>query len=219
MTSQEYNDLILECLESVGGAEECVRQLISEPHYNKLIQSFVEKHKEDIVKNVGEKYEQLKILSSKWNRYLFKVYLLNTDTYELTEYNIKHNIFRKQVICEDEEYYGCSFFANVHNGPNYWDNFKMVKTGTKFTTEGNKVNIEEIMKDFTTITPEQDKIAFMRTVDDDGIQRCMMVDGKICYKTAKLKCYMTFNKYEDVLADKEFYKHFYENIMKKVNSN
>jgi hypothetical protein len=112
--TDEYNTILNELIETIGGKELCLRQMLPESVYRTFIKKYREDNKEKIMNliNSNTKIIDADINSANWIKYFMKIFYYDSEKQVIYEYDIK----MEKVTIEEIVLNGVSSFSKFKNG-------------------------------------------------------------------------------------------------------
>jgi hypothetical protein len=242
-SNKEYEKILDELIDMIGGREYCLRQLLFEGDHKKFISEYRKKHRDFILEQLPKFYDSVpydekniidvEISSGAWNKFILKIFYFDQEYNRFFEFSIKTNRIEEVSLfeaCDDEESksYSRSFFSKLKGGNLLWDKYSKVLEAKQMEEYAEKLQKEkqlfnEKMKKFKFIPSDELKDLGYELIEapeqyKDGKTRYLHKNN-FYYQLVGIDGYITFHEGSDIMMDPAFARNFYEKIVKKLRDN
>jgi hypothetical protein len=243
--TSDYNKIVDELIDMIGGKEYCLRQLLCENDHKKFISDYRNKNRENILEQIVKFYDSphirynnkniidIDISSGHWNKYILKIIFYDQENHRFFEFSIKTNKVEEISLFEaitgyddeDSKSYSRSFYSKIKGGSLLWDKYNKISEEKKMEEIVEKLNKEkqlfaEKMKKFNFVSLDDAKESNLELIEapeqyKDGKTRYLN-NNIFYYKLVGINGYITLNEGKDIMLEPSFAKLFYDNIVKKL---
>lgn len=214
-----YNTILDNLVEMVGGKEYCIKNLISETDYKMFLNEYRNK-KETFIYNLLEKFYpnydksniiEVDVLSNYWIPYFMKLHYYDYVHFKFFEFSIKNNTFVEiPTFSTNELIISKSFYLKIRNGYELFDKYENSKNANmsddkKFFNDKMKIcsHVESAVVEPVVIQYPDNIIRFTS-------------NNIFYYQFPEIDGYITFHDEVDLMLEPIFVKNFYEHVIKKV---
>jgi hypothetical protein len=195
--TQEYDKILGELIEMIGGREYCLRQLLFEGDHKKFISEYRKKHRDFILEQLPKFYDSvpydeknivdIEISSGAWNKYILKIFYFDQEYNRIFEFSIKTNAVEEVSLfeaCDDEESksYSRSFFSKLRGGNLLWDKYTKILEEKKMEEYA-----EKLKKEVQFFNEKMKKFKFIPNNDSNDNNNLEFIEAPEQYKDGKTR--------------------------------
>jgi hypothetical protein len=233
LENPEYNKILDNLIEMIGGKEYCLRQLLFEGDHKKFISEYKIKNRDFIINQIPKFYDSMpydeknivdiEISSSVWNKYVLKIFYYDELNHRFFEFSIKTNrveevsLFELSDDCDDDsKNYSRSFYSKVKGGNLLWEKYNKLLENKKMEEYAEKLQKEKIMfaekmKKFNFISTKNKNSDKDNNEISEELKNLNLIEAPDQYKDGKTR-YISDNKFYYLLVGIDGYITFDESV-------